>query len=201
MPRPGLRKYYNLFSFVKFKNMLQTGKLELDVDILSNHNMAMDIVVRWIFTNSLLTQTLHWWVLILRVLKIIGCPHGCSDKNVWASGEFLREAATTQNLSLCLSLILKKFLQQSRQMYELSQTFSLNEDHKDLVVEWGGFEKVSMCISALPTSLDWQTTVWNLHEEFDWSPISQLSLGILPFLSRVLFWHVNHLLSWDHQQQ
>ena len=46
MPRPGLRKYYNLFSFVKFKNMLQTGKLELDVDILSNHNMAMDIVVR-----------------------------------------------------------------------------------------------------------------------------------------------------------
>ena len=27
-------------------NILQTGKLEVDVDILSNHNMAMDIVVR-----------------------------------------------------------------------------------------------------------------------------------------------------------
>ena len=29
-------------------NIPQTGKLELEVDILSNHNMAMDIVVRWI---------------------------------------------------------------------------------------------------------------------------------------------------------
>ena len=181
--------------------MLQTGKLELDVDILSNHNMAMDIVVRWINIFYKFSPHRKQRLITLRILKIIGCPHGCSDKNVWASGEFLREAATTQNLSLCLSLILKKFLQQSRQMYELSQTFSLNEDHKDLVVEWGGFEKVSMCISALPTSLDWQTTVWNLHEEFDWSQISQLSPGILPLLSRLLLRHVKHLLSWDQQQQ
>ena len=75
-------------------NILQTGKLEVDVDILSNHNMAMDIVVRWIF-YKLYHQTQI--TSPLRLLKIIGCPHGCSDKPVWASGEFLR--------SQCVSLL------------------------------------------------------------------------------------------------
>ena len=97
LPRPGLRKYFNLFSFVKFKNMLQTGKLELDVDILSNHNMAMDIVVRWINIFYKFSPHRQQRLIILRILKIIGCPHGCSDKNVWASGEFLREAMASHH--------------------------------------------------------------------------------------------------------
>lgn len=137
MPRPGLRKYYNLFSFVKFKNMLQTGKLELDVDILSNHNMAMDIVVRWINIFYKFSPHRKQRLITLRILKIIGCPHGCSDKNVWASGEFLREAATTQNLSLCLSLILKKFLQQSRQLWIKSNFFPLMKIIKTWIVVRG----------------------------------------------------------------
>ena len=30
-------------------------------------------------------------MLSFRLLKSLGCPHGCSDKTVWASGEFLRD--------------------------------------------------------------------------------------------------------------
>ena len=46
-------------------------------EVMSEHNMVLDIVVR--------------------ILRLLGCPHGCGDRQVWPSSEFLR--------SQCISLL------------------------------------------------------------------------------------------------